>query len=80
MSVCESQDRFNDAFEDAVKYVEKKQRPKLIVTMIVLIIFVVIFLWAIYLAAQTNPGQEKTLHLTLAMVFSPFYVISSYLN
>ena len=80
MSVCESQDRFNDAFEDAVKYVEKKQKPSVMVTIVALVIFVAIFLWAIYLAAKTTPGQEKTLHLTMAMVFSPFYVISSYLN
>lgn len=80
MSVCDSQDRFNDAFEDAIKYVEKKQRPSKATILVGLIIFIVIFLWAIYLAAKTNPGQEKTLHLTLAMVFSPFYVISSYLN
>lgn len=78
MSVCDSQDDFNHAFQKAVKYVNKKNQPSKMAQLVILGLVLVLVVWAIMLAMKS--GGDQKLHLILAMVFSPFYIISYYLD
>lgn len=79
-SVCETQDKFNNAFEGAVKYVEKKERPSRFLRLVSLIVMIAFVAWALLLADKIDSGNDKIVHLVLAIVFSPFYIIAYYLN
>jgi len=80
-NVCDSQDDFNVAFKKALKQnnkdAMKKAQPWIYVYTTIWMIF---FVWALVLAMQISPGPNRLLHLVLAMVFSPVYVISYYLG
>jgi hypothetical protein len=78
-TVCDTQDDFNHAFRDAIKYVEKKNKPRLWVQIVAVVIIALFILWALMLACKVGADQ-KLLHYLLAMVFSPFYIISYYLS
>ena len=79
--VCDNQDDFNMAFRKAVKYNNKenikKSKPWMYVYLVLWLIF---FLWAIILALQVPEGSDRVKHLVFAIVFSPVYVLSYYLN
>lgn len=79
-SVCETQDKFNNAFQGAVTYVEKKERPSRFLQLVSLIIMITVIIWALLLADKMNVGNDKIIHVVLALVFSPFYIISYYIS
>lgn len=79
-SVCESQNKFNNAFEGAVKYVEKKERPSRVLRFVSIIFMIILVTWALLLADKINSVNDKILHFILALIFAPFYIISYYLN
>ena len=79
MSVCQNQDSFNKSFEKAVKYVEKQNQPKKWVQIVIFLILLVFIVWALILAMKVSPSHRK-LHLILALLFSPIYIISHYLS
>jgi hypothetical protein len=81
MNICGSQDNFNHAFDKAVRYTEKenlkKVKPWVYVSATLWLVF---FVWALLLAMQVEAGQNRLVHLVLAMVFSPVYVLSYYIG
>jgi hypothetical protein len=79
-TVCDTQDDFNHAFRDAVKYVNKKDKPKMWVQLVAMIIMLILIVWALMLAMRVKHGPEQKVHLVLAIVFAPFYIISYYLS
>jgi len=79
MSVCQNQDTFNKSFHEAIKYVEKKNEPRKWVQVVVFLLLVVLITWALLLSMKVSPSQ-RTLHIVLALVFSPVYIIAHYLN
>ena len=80
MSLCNNQDDFNDAFYKALKHSRKKDNKKMASGVGVYMLIHLIFLfWAIILALK-QPKDQQIVHLTLAMVFSPVYVLAYYLN
>lgn len=80
MSLCDNQDDFNDAFYKALKHSRKKDNKKMASGIGVYMLIHLIFLfWAIILALK-QPKDQQIVHLTLAMVFSPVYVLAYYLN
>jgi hypothetical protein len=79
-TVCDTQDDFNHAFRDAVKYVNKKDKPKLWVQLVALGIVLIIVVWALVLAMRVSGGADQKVHLVLALVFAPFYIIAYYLS
>lgn len=80
MSLCDNQDNFNDAFYNALQNSRKKDDKKRLSGIAIYMLFHLIFLfWAIILALK-QPKDQKIAHLTLAMVFSPAYVLAYYLN
>jgi positive regulator of sigma E activity len=77
--VCSDQETFNHAFHKALKHEEKSEMKKMRTSTIVyVILWFIFFIWAILLAFKSEP-EHRLIHLVLAMVFSPFYVISYYL-
>ncbi len=76
-NVCDDQEKFNKAFNKAVIALDKK--PNMLTRLISALIVVVILVWALLLAMQV-PADRRQVHLVLALVFAPFYIISHYLN
>ena len=80
MSLCDNQDNFNDAFYKALKDSRKRDNKKMASGVGIYMLFHLIFLfWGIMLALK-QPKDQQIVHLTLAMVFSPAYVLAYYLK
>jgi hypothetical protein len=48
--------------------------------MIVALIYLVFSLWALFLALRVSDQTHRVLHVLLALVFGPVYVMSYYLS
>lgn len=80
MSLCDNQDNFNDAFYKALKDSRKRDNKKMASGVgIYMLIHLIFLFWGIMLALK-QPKDQQIVHLTLAMVFSPAYVLAYYLN
>lgn len=76
-SVCDNQDDFNQAFATAVKEYDKKLTKKWGTFMTVYaIIHLLCIVWAVFLAFKSTPPENRVLHVTLAIVFGPAYLIA----
>jgi hypothetical protein len=85
MSVCKDQDTFNDAVKKALDNFVEEEQPRLTKSSLTMIIIysmtVLLFLvWAIYLVRYEKKSDERTLHFLYAIILSPIYVLSYYLN
>lgn len=79
-NICQDQTSFNNAIGTALdSYAEDRKVPTSSMYLY-LVLVLIFFLWAIVLAFRLKRGNERTLHLFLAMIASPVYVISYYLN
>jgi len=80
MSLCDNQNDFNNAFYKALKHSRKKDNKKMASGATIYMLIHLIFLfWGIMLALK-QPKDQQIVHLTLAMVFSPVYVLAYYLD
>jgi hypothetical protein len=80
MSLCTDQDKFNDAFYKALKNARKKdEKNSTGVVVVYAIIHMVFLIWGVMLAFH-QPREQRIMHITLAAVFSPVYVLAYYLN
>lgn len=82
-NVCKSQDIFNTAVKNALKYVNDQNAHKYRTSMIISSIVYFIFLaWAIVLALSVNTSNqaEKLLHIVLACIAPPVYVVGFYIT
>ena len=80
MSLCNDQDTFNNAFYKALKNARKKDDKKVAGAVFVYMLIHMTFLvWGVMLAFK-QPREERLIHITLAMVFAPAYVLAYYLN
>lgn len=77
MSLCDNQDNFNDAFYKALKYSNNKKMVSGVG--IYMLIHLIFLFWGIMLALK-QPKDQQIVHITLAIVFSPAYVLAYYLN
>lgn len=72
---------YNQAFRNALKYNAKenikKSRPWL---WVYAILYIILFTWAIILAMKIPAGPNRTVHLVLALVFAPAYVVAYYMG
>jgi hypothetical protein len=78
-NLCSTGKSFNVAVKKAVdeidKKIEKNTKPWVYVYAVIWMIF---FVWALILAMSLPKGPGRVVHLTLAMVFSPLYVLAYY--
>jgi hypothetical protein len=80
-NICDSQGAFNHAFYRALKYTREKDDKKIAgVLAVYLVIHTIFLIWGIVLAFKSQPPQNRVVHVTLAIVFAPAYVLAYYLN
>ena len=83
MSVCQNQQTFNDAVYEAVKDYDRKEEKKMrmsgALTFYFILHFIFLFLGVMY-ALESAPKDHRVLHLTMAIVFSPAYVVAHWLS
>ena len=77
--VCKNQDAFNKSFREAIKYVQKENEPRQWVQLVVAVFGIILIVWAVILAVRVH-GSEQRIHIVLALLFSPVYIISYYLS
>jgi hypothetical protein len=81
MSSLNNQNTFNNAFSNALKNYEKKKEKKMSGPLVFYTLVHLIFLvWGVMLAFRSVPRQNRVMHLTLAIVFGPAYVLGYYIN
>jgi hypothetical protein len=80
-NLCEDQDTFNNAFYKALKHSRKKDDKKIAgILAVYLVIHTIFLIWGIVLAFKSQPPQNRVVHITLAIVFAPAYVLAYYMN
>lgn len=81
MSVCNNQEEFNKAFYNALKHANKRDAKRIAYPLALYMVIHIIFLiWGIILAFKSQPPQNRVIHITLAIVTGPAYVLAYYLN
>lgn len=84
--LCKSQDAFNEIHYEAIKYAREKDQeelskpPLFMYTSIYGIIHLIFLFWGIMLAIRSQPPANRVVHITLAIVFSPIYVLSYFIG
>ena len=80
-NVCNTQDSFNKALVNYAKYhrelMENRPLPKGVY--IYLIFHLIVLVWAVFVALQ-QPQDNRVIHLVLAILFAPVYLISYYIG
>lgn len=80
-NVCQNQDKFNQAFHEALnndkeKYMDKNKNWLTIYS----ILWLISMIWAVILAMKVKDPEHRVIHLVLAFLFSPIYVLSHYMS
>lgn len=81
-TVCENQSTFNEAVSIAIDNYKEENKMKTTTGAITIyaILMFILFVWALVLAFRLKKGSERLLHLIVAMIVSPLYILSYYLN
>lgn len=89
-NVCMSQSSYNQAFGKALDEYKKEQEIKygfrcgdndmgckfnVMITCVIMIIF---YLWALLIALKIKEPEHRTLHVLLALLTGPLYVLAHY--
>ena len=78
MSLCNNQQTFNHAFHKAVEASRKKDEKNLKAPLkLYLLLHFIFMVWGLVIAAGM-PAKTRVLHMTLAIVFGPAYVLANY--
>jgi hypothetical protein len=84
MSLCSDQKTFNRAVRKAIDHIddvdENDQLNSFGVKLIVSLIMISFYLWALLLALKVSDKEHRVLHVTLALLTGPLYVLSYYLG
>lgn len=80
-NVCKNQQTFDKAFQNALDnyYYNEPQMP-VGITIMYFLLFILFLVWALYLAMKVQISSERIIHIIFAILLSPLYVISYYLN
>lgn len=79
-SVCTNQAVFNSSFRDAVKAYNKHEEPKKWVMVVMALLYLVLVIWSVMLALSVRSKNSQSLHIVLAVLFPPFYIVAYYLD
>jgi hypothetical protein len=77
MALLNNENAFNNEFSNSLKKRKTMSEQLLMFYTLVHLIFLV---WGVMLAFRSVPRQNRVMHLTLAIVFSPAYVLGYYIN
>jgi hypothetical protein len=80
--ITKNQDNFNDAVYKAIEYSMDKRYDKIDNTAlgVYLVAHLIFLIWAIILVSRLPKGPDRLLHLILAVLFSPLYVLGYYIS
>lgn len=83
-TLCKDQETFNKALDsyreeknNEIKEEIKKNRGTIMTLVIIMLIFLV---WAVMLALKVKDPEHRTLHVFLALLTSPLYILSYLLS
>lgn len=81
-NVCTDQKTFNKAVKKAIDHLDDEddkdtnQTARMIMTLIML----TFYFWALLLALKVSDSQHRVLHIILALLTGPIYVLAYYLG
>ena len=77
--VCADQKTFNKAVNNAIEHLGEDDKPKnRVAQMIMALIMLSLYLWALLLAMRVQDKEHRVLHVTLALLTGPLYILSYY--
>ena len=79
----DNQQDFNQIFYKALEYSRDRDVDKMKKNnglLIYIAIHVLFLVWGVMLAFKSQPPHNRVVHITLAIVFGPAYVLAYYLN
>lgn len=79
-TVCENQEKFNEAFKQAVQENVKIQEKDRKAYNIALVIYFLLLVWAVMLAMKVSDKEHRVLHVGLALLMGPLYIIAYFLG
>lgn len=79
-NVCQDQETFNEALREGIDSYNEQRKVSTGYMLFYLILALFFLVWALILAYQPKRSQERLLHLFLALLASPLYVLSYYMN
>ena len=80
-NVCSDQKTFNKAVRHAIRHLDEEDEPKNDTTkMIMTLIVLSFYLWAVLLAMKVSDKEHRVLHIKVALLTGPLYVLSYYLG
>jgi len=80
-NVCVNQQVYNKAFRSALKENTRANiRDAGDWYYLIIALYFVFLFWAVILAMRVPAGSKRTLHITVALIASPMYVLAHYLG
>jgi hypothetical protein len=79
MSICQSQDKFNKAVDVALDTYQDKRMKSGKMSAVMIILMIVFTVWALILASRVKAQAPRVIHMLVALLLSPLYVLSYYL-
>ena len=81
MALCSDQKTFNKAVRKAIEHIDDDDESSGFgVKLIASLIMLTFYLWALLLALKVSDKEHRVLHITLALLTGPLYVLSYYLG
>ena len=81
MALCSDQKTFNKAVRKAIEHIDDDDESNGFgVKLIASLLLLTFYLWALLLALKVSDKEHRVLHITLALLTGPLYVLSYYLG
>ena len=81
MVLLNNENAFNNEFSNSLKnYRKKRKSMSEQLLMCYTLVHLIFLVWGVMLAFRSVPRQNRVMHLTLAIVFGPAYVLGYYIN
>lgn len=83
-NVCSDQKTFNKAIRKAIDHIDdeeeeyKKKNP--VATVILSLVMFIFYLWALLLAVKITDKEQRIVHIVLAFLTGPVYVMAYYIG
>jgi hypothetical protein len=78
--ICDNQTNFTNAVQSALTTIQQTNQAKYNKMFFIwAIIYVIFLIWGVVLALQIQEPGHRTIHVLLALVFPPAYVLAHYL-
>jgi len=79
-NVCQDQQTFNEALKKGLESLSEDKKVSSGYMLMYLILATIFLVWALMLSYQCPKSSNRILHILFALLASPLYVLSYYLN